>query len=290
MLLLVTGISGLTGRFLYNKLKASSLKRNVCYFVRPTSDTSWMEQDEILHYGDVNDTETLTAALSGVRQVIHLVNIRSSPQIIEACKRQGIQRVIFVNTTGMYSKYQQYAELYRELEQGIVDSGLDYTIIRPTMIYGNQQDKNIHKLILLMHKWRFFPVPGNGNALMQPIYAGDLADVILSACLRSKVSSRKAYNVAGQHPLTYNQLLHEIQDALGKRVSMFHIPISLAKLAGRIGDVVPNGLVNYERIQRLEEDKTFDYSKAKQDLDFNPISFSEGVKYEVQALRYNGLL
>ena len=159
VLLLVTGITGLTGRFLYKKLKASSLEQNVCYFVRPTSDTSWMEQDEILHYGDVNDTETLTAALSGVRQVIHLVNIRSSPQIIEACKRQGIQRVIFVNTTGMYSKYQQYAELYRELEQGIVDSGLDYTIIRPTMIYGNQQDKNIHKLILLMNKWRFLYSP-----------------------------------------------------------------------------------------------------------------------------------
>ena len=114
--------------------------------------------------------------------------------------------------------------------------------------------------------------------------------MILSACLRPEISSRKAYNVAGQHPLTYNQLLHEIQDALHRRVSMFHIPISLAKLAGRIGDVVPNGLVNYERIQRLEEDKAFDYSKAKEDLGFSPIPFSEGVKYEVQALRYNGML
>ena len=104
-----------------------------------------------------------------------------SPEIIEACKVSGINRIVIVTTTGIFSKYQQYSEEYKKLETIILDCGLNYTIIRPTMIYGNHQDKNIHKLVKIVNKYPIVPVIGKGYGLMQPIYAKDLAEVIAAA-------------------------------------------------------------------------------------------------------------
>lgn len=287
---LVTGITGLTGRFLFAEIRRGGMKNSLRCLVRETSDLSWMGEDRPeLVYGDVGQVEDLEGGLAGVEGLIHLVNIRYSPQVIEACRRARVRRVVFVNTTGIYSRYQAYSRLYLDLERQILSSGLDYTIIRPTMIYGNHQDKNIHKLVKLLRRLPVFPVVGSGKARMQPIYAGDLAKVVLSAYVEPN-AIRKEYNVAGKYPLPYQELLQEIARALGVRRYFFHIPYSLALLAGRIGDVIPNGLVTYERIQRLAEDKNFDYSAAQDDLGFEPLPFVEGIRLEIEALRQAGLI
>lgn len=284
-MLLVTGITGLTGRFLFREIENDGKIRGLRCLVRKSGDLSWMSGSRPdICYGDSNDVDDLARCMKDVEGVIHLVNIRCSPQIIEACKRSGVRRVVFVNTTGMYSRYQAYADLYRRLEEGIISSGLDYTIVRPTMIYGNQQDKNIHKLVKLLNRLPIFPVAGNGSSLMQPIYAGDLARVIYRA-YKSSGAIGKEYNVAGKESLSYLELLREITAALGKRRVFINIPYSLALLVGKLGDVIPNGLVNLERIQRLSEDKAFDYTKAQNDLGFDPLSFHEGIRLEVQSLK-----
>lgn len=289
-MLLVTGITGLTGRFLFGEFKRQRRVGDLRCLIRSSSDLSWMG-DVIPDFccGDVSDIKDLARCMEGVEGIIHLVNIRHSPQVIEACKQTGVKRVIFVNTTGMYSKYQAYSGLYRQLEERILASGLEYTIIRPTMIYGNHLDKNIHKLVKLMKRLPVFPVIGDGSSLMQPIYAEDLAKVIYHA-FESEKAIGNDYNVAGREPVSYMELLKEIANALGRKPLFFQVPYSFALLAGRLGDFIPNGLVNLERIQRLSEDKAFDYSKARDELGFNPMPFREGVMFEVKSLKKVGLI
>ncbi|MFZ5652559.1 MAG: NAD-dependent epimerase/dehydratase family protein [Bacillota bacterium] len=289
-MLLVTGITGLTGRFLYSEIVRNGKAGSLRCLVRKNSDLSWIDGSmPELVYGDANNISDLAEAMKGVSGVIHLVNIRCSPQVIEACKIAGVKRVVFVNTTGMYSKYQAYSGLYRQLEEKIFASGLDYTIIRPTMIYGNQLDKNINKLVRLINRLPVFPVVGDGKSLMQPVYAGDLARVIYQAYKSSRAVG-KDYNVAGKEPLSYYEILYQIASALGKKRFFVRIPYRLALIAGKLGDIIPNGLVNLEKIRRLSEDKVFDYSKAKHHLDYNPIPFQEGIKLEIKALRSVGMI
>ncbi|OAM92798.1 Nucleoside-diphosphate-sugar epimerase [Pelosinus fermentans] len=292
-MILITGIAGLTGRFLYQKIQDQKPDRRVKYFVRPTSDISFMLDEDKKNnviYGDGNNIKDITDALLNVDLVIHLATIHLSEIITQACVFKGIKRVIFINTTGMYSHYKSYAALYTELEKKIKESNLIYTIIRPTMIYGNHQDVNIHKLIKMINKVAIFPVIGKGDGLMHPIYAQDLANVIISAMTNEEKTRMQEYNVAGKAPLTYLSLLAEIAKALGKKRYFLHIPYGLALLIGKIADCIPNGIIDYEKVQRLKEDKSFDYSKAAYDLGFSPRSFEEGVKLEVQALRDVGII
>ena len=289
-MLFITGITGLTGRFLLDALREAGYVGPIRCLVRERSDISWIrDQDVELYKGDVTDAGSLAPGLQGAGGVIHLVNIRSSPQIIRACGEAGVKRAVFVNTTGIYSKYQKYSGEYKILEQGIQQSGLDYTIIRPTMIYGNQRDKNIHKLVLVIDRYPFVPIIGTGQSLMQPIYAQDLARSLASAWL-SPAAVGKAYNVAGKEPVSYATILHLISDVLKKRRVFVKVPYSLALLAGYMGEVIPNGLLDTEKVKRLREDKAFSYDEAARELGFAPRSFEEGIVLEIAALRQAGLI
>lgn len=289
-MLLITGITGLTGRFVINALREAGYNGCIRCLIREHSDISWVTDINVEFVkGDVTDVQSLIRAFEGVEGVIHLVNIRSAPEIIEACKVTGINRVVIATTTGIFSKYQQYSEEYKKLETMILGCGLDYTIIRPTMIYGNHQDKNIHKLVKIVNKYPIVPVIGKGYGLMQPIYAKDLAGVIATAYM-NPVSIKKAYNVAGKNPISLKDIMCLIADNLNKRCLFFNLPYSLALVGGYIGEIVPNGLINVERIQRLQEDKVFLYDEAAKDLDFSPIDFNEGIILEIRTLKQSGII
>ncbi|AFV10513.1 NAD-dependent epimerase [Thermacetogenium phaeum DSM 12270] len=290
-MLFITGVTGLTGRFLIDCLREAGYRGPIRCLVREHSDVSWIRDKDNteLYLGDVSNVKSLKVGLKGIEGVIHLVNIRFSPQIIEACHSANVKRVIIVSTTGIYSKYRECSEEYKSLEKIIIESGLDYTIIRPTMIYGNQRDKNIHRLIMIIDKFPVIPVVGDGTGLMQPIYARDLARAIAEAYVRP-VSIGKAYNVAGKNPIKYIEILKLIADKLRKRRLFVKIPYSISLLAGYIGSLLNSKLIDVEKVKRVREDKVFDYSDAVRDLDFSPISFEEGIQLEINALREVGLI
>jgi nucleoside-diphosphate-sugar epimerase len=289
-MLLITGITGLTGRFMISALREAGYSDCICCLIREHSDISWVTDNNVEFVkGDVTEVQSLIRAFEGVKGVIHLVNIRSAPEIIEACKVTGINRVVIVTTTGIFSKYQQYSDEYKKLESMILDCGLDYTIIRPTMIYGNHQDKNIHKLVKIVNKYPIVPVIGKGYGLMQPIYAKDLAGVIAAAYIKP-VSIKKTYNVAGKEPIRLIEIMKLISMELGKRRIFVTIPYPMALATGYIGEWINNELVNIERIQRLGEDKVFSFDEASNDLGFAPINFKQGISFEVNALRQAGII
>jgi nucleoside-diphosphate-sugar epimerase len=100
----------------------------------------------------------------------------------------------------------------------------------------------------------------------------------------------KEYNVTGESPIRYRKLPEEARMALGKRWPFVHIPDWLALAVAYVGEVIPNELVNVERIQGLGEDRHIDYSLACDELVFSPCSFHEGILLEVDSLRRTGMI
>lgn len=290
-LIAITGITGLTGRFLIPCLRELGYRGRLRCLVRPTSDTRGLPPDSEteLVVGDCREEVSLDRLLEGADALVHVAGIGTAENVIAACKRMGVRRVIFVNTTGLFSKYRRYAAEYRRIEERILASGLDYTIIRPTMIYGNARDHNIHKLVCLVKRLPIVPVIGNGKARLQPIYAQDLAAVIAKATLEPRAVGQ-AYNVAGKEPIEYLELLKRIAASLGKRSFFIKVPYPLALLAGYIAEKAGSDLVNVERVRRMAEDRIFDYSLATRELGFTPRSFEEGIRLEVAAMRESGLI
>lgn len=255
----VTGVTGLTGRFLIPSFREIGYYGGFKCLVRPTSDTTGLPSGLDIEFmvGDCRDEASLVKLLERADAMVHVAGVRMAEKVIAACRRTGVDRVVFVNTTGVFSRYRKYAAEYRRIEEQIVASGLDWTIIRPTMIYGNARDHNIHQLVRFVNRWPVVPLVGDGRALLQPIYAQDLAMVIARATLAEK-AIRRAYNLAGKNSLKHVDLLKCIAATLGKKRFFVNVPYSLALLAGYVAEMTGSRLVNVERIQRLREDKIYD--------------------------------
>ena len=166
-------------------------------------------------------------------------------------------------------------------ELAIETSGLKYTILRPTMIYGSPRDRNMWRLIKFMRLSPIVPIFGDGKYLQQPIYVDDVAAAVLG-CLKADITIGKSYNIAGKHALTYNEVIDTIAKAMNKRVWKLHIPskpvVGLLKLFEKIHILFP---IKAEQVLRLNENKDFSYAEAEKDFGFSPLSFEEGIKLEL---------
>jgi uncharacterized protein YbjT (DUF2867 family) len=282
MKILVTGATGFTGSYVVPALLKSGLA--VRCFVRKTSDTGCLPVDRVdLASGDLDDMASLRKALEGVDALVNIASIGfgHAPDIVKAVSESGVKRALFISTTAIYTKLAADSKKVRvAAEKAITDSDLDYTIIRPTMIYGSSRDRNICRLIRFVKRYPAIPVFGDGTFLQQPLYVEDLADAIVKA-LSVKATSRRAYNVAGAEPITFDALVGTVSSLLGKNLIQIHLPAGAIVKALRFFE--EKGLrfpITSEQVLRLNEDKVFDYSDAAGDFGFKPRTFSAGLKYE----------
>ena len=158
------------------------------------------------------------------------------------------------------------------------------------MIYGTERDRNMCRLIRFINRSPIIPIPGSGKYLQQPVYVEDVADAIIAALSVPK-AVRQIYNIAGAMPLEYNAIIEEICKLLGKRRLVIHLPVNLAIIGVTVSQKIP-GLPKFtvEQVLRLNENKAFDIEMAKKDLGFNPLSFQEGIRREIERLRAIGFI
>ncbi len=285
MRIFVTGGTGFTGSHVVSLfLKNGYLVR--CLY-RSTSDRSVLPQPEIEWMpGDVSNAEALSASMHGTDILINLVSLGfgHADSIIRAAKSARIQRAIFISTTAIFTELNAKSKSIRiAAEHAIEISGLQYTILRPTMIYGSRRDRNMWRLIRFMHYSSIIPVLGDGAHvyLQQPIYVEDVASAVLG-CLKSEVTIGKCYNIAGKYPLTYMEVVDTIAKQMNKRVWKLHIAsksvLSILNFFEQVRIPFP---IKAEQILRLNENKNFSYEEAQMDFGFNPLSFSDGISLEL---------
>jgi uncharacterized protein YbjT (DUF2867 family) len=284
--LLVTGATGFTGRRTVPMLAARDFK--VRCLVRPSSDVRQLEALGVeLVRGDLAVPETLPRAFAGVTGLVSIapLNTGYADALVDAAVAHGIGRAVFVSSTQIFTPLNAEALATRlAAERRIADSGLCYTILRPTMIYGAAGDRNISRLIRYLKRWPVLFIPGPGTCLVQPIHVNDVARAIVDAYQEPKAVGR-SYNIACREPLAFNRLVDIIAGLLGRKILKVHLPSGwlIAALQKAEAAGLPFFL-RAEQLQRLNVDKAFAYDAAARDFGFTALPFEEGVRREIAAL------
>jgi uncharacterized protein YbjT (DUF2867 family) len=239
--------------------------------------------------GDLDDARRLDEAFATVRceALVCLASLGHGhgPGIVAAAEEAGIPRAVFVSTTAVTTTLHPPTKQIRlAAEQQIRGSGLDWTILRPTMIYGAAGDRNLSRLLRLLSRAPVLPVPGTSACLHQPVHVADVAAAVL-ATLQPPAAIGSLYNVAGPEPLPFAELLNSCAHAVGSRTRLVPVPLTpLVTLARGYELLSRHPRIRPEQLRRLGEDKAFAIDDAIRDLGYAPRSFADGIDDEARLL------
>ena len=283
--ILVTGALG----FVAARLLPGLLQRGarVVAVVRPGRDAGRLERAGIeVRRADLARADTgRAAAFAGAGAVVHLAGMSLVPGLVGELQAAGVRRGVFVSSAGVYTRLASSgAEAKRAGEAALRSSGLAWTVLRPSMIYGLPGDRNLERLLRWLSRSPIVPVPGRGRVLQQPVHVDDLVAALIGA-LERPGSAGHDYDVGGPEPLTLRALIEESARAAGRRAFVVPMPLrpvwTLVRAGRGMGLRLP---VRPEQVLRLEESKAVDIGPARRDLGFDPRSFRDGIRAEVDLL------
>ena len=290
MRVLLTGATGLLGGELLKLLLAEGHEaRCLLRAGSPNASRLDAERAEIFR-GDAANEEDLLRALQGTDALLHVAGIEYAQPVVEAARRAGVGRVVVVGSTSVHSSYEFRAGPKLRMERVVRGSGLDWTIVRPSMIYGSERDKNVQRLLRFLGRSPVFPMFGPGTNLWQPVYHEDCARGVYEALVRLSAVGR-SYDLPGGESLTYLDLVKTAAGALGKKPRIVRVPLEPVRLLLGAAEKLRLPLpVGSEQVLRLREDKAYPYEEARRELGYAPRPFREGVALEVARLRELGVV
>lgn len=285
----VTGGSGFLGSHVVPRLVARGHRVScLCRSQRAQARVEAMGAEALS--GDLDNPVSIDAALSASRAE-GLVNLASlafghAAAIVAGAEEAGIKRAVFVSTTAIFTTLNAPTRALRlAAEESIRRSALDWTIIRPTMIYGSPGDRNMERLVRMLRRSPVMVLPGDGERLQQPVHVDDLADAVVAA-IEAPVAVGQAYDVAGPEPLTFRQVIDQAAHAVGRHPRLVSVPLGPAIRVLQLYErAARQPRIRAEQLARLDEDKAFDIGLARRDLGFDPRSFMEGIRHEAELAR-----
>lgn len=220
--------------------------------------------------------------------LIHLAPLWVLPGFLEDFSVSGGKRLIAFSSTSRFTKITSNNPVERNIAEKLIkaendiismceESGIAWTIFRPTLIYGSGLDKNISFIMHFIRRYGFFPLPGKCEGLRQPVHADDLASASVSV-IACKAAFNKSYNLTGGETISYRELVELIFSSLGRKKKIIQIPVSIFGLLVRILSCIPKyRYLNKEMLTRMDKDLCFDSSDAVRDFGYS----ARGITQEI---------
>jgi uncharacterized protein YbjT (DUF2867 family) len=179
----------------------------------------------------------------------HAEGIRNTLILFDAARRAGVQRIVHVSITNpSESSPLEYFSGKARLERALIESGLSYAILRPTVLFGHE-DILINNIAWALRQFPVFALFGDGQYRLQPIYVEDLADL---AVRYGQNRDNVIINAIGPETFTYAELVRTIGRLIGIERRVVSAPPGVAHRVGRvIGRLVGDVVITREEIQGL---------------------------------------
>jgi NADH dehydrogenase len=298
MKILVTGATGFVGREIVRQLHAEG--RHLRLLVRDPESESVHEAVSSygaeIHVGNVLDPASLEGAVRGMHAVIHLIGIirefresifasvhtTGTENLIAAAQQAGVGRFIHMSALGTrQDAVSRYHQSKWAAEEVVRQSDIDYTIFRPSLIYG-PDDQFVNLFAKLTRFSPVIPILASDSAHFQPLPL----ETVASAFVRSMADPRsigQTFDLCGPDALTLAQIVDEICRVLGRRRLKLQMPLAISRrLAAFLEYIYPRVFrrpppLNRDQLLMLQEDNVGNPEPANRSLNLAPASFRAGI-------------
>jgi NADH dehydrogenase len=289
----VTGGTGFVGRAVVSSLRAEG--HIVRCLVRRGSerDLRGLESIERVE-GDVRSLPMVESAMAGCDTVIHLVGIiREHPgrgmtfdrlhvgatgNVLTAAARNGVRRFLHMSALGARpGAPSRYHDTKWRAEEAVRASSFDWTIFRPSVIYG-PQDGFVTPLARVVRRVPLLPLIGTGDIRLQPVPLEHVAEAF-SLAVNDSATVRRTFDAGGPEPVTLNQLIDIIAAVVGRRrVRKVPLPVAPVAVVTRVLQGLAFYPISTDQLLMLSADNTCDPLPFLKAFGLSPIPLAKGIE------------
>lgn len=218
---------------------------------------------------------------------ISLAPIWALPRFERQMEEGGVRHIVALSSTSLFTKKDSYARQEQALVHRLAEGeewlaawasskGVEWIVLRPTLIYGQGRDRNVSEVARFIRRFGFFPVFGEATGLRQPVHVEDIARACIAA-LDLPGAEGRAYNLSGGETLTYRDMVCRIFSAMGRKPRLVRVPIRIFALALcflRLWPRYRDWRVTMAEL--MNRDFVFDHTAAAHDFGFAPRDFAPG--------------
>lgn len=291
MNIFVTGATGFVGGHLVEDLLLRGMKLR-CLVRSEEKGRSLAARGIGVVRGDISDAASIKGVLGPEDFVVHLVGIieekgpatfravhtEGTANLTAEAKRAGVTHFFYQSALGAdRNSWSGYLRTKAEAEDIVKQSGLDYTIFRPSLIIG-PWDGFTRKILDMLKLSPVIPIPGEGGARFQPVYIKDWLRCI-GKVIEEPRSYLSTYDIGGPEQLTYCEIVEAMASESGRTKPVFHIPMGLMKLSALfLETVLPSPPVTSDQLRLLESDNICAPDAVEKNFGFRPVKFREALR------------
>ncbi len=294
MQVFVTGSTGFVGNHVLNTLLDRG--HQVRALVRPGSEYKLKEPDKVeVITGDVTESADLIQGMKGCDAAIHLVGIirafpnqditferlhtEATANVIEAAKETEVPRLLHMSALGAREDGPTaYLRTKFAAEELVRQSGLNYAIFRPSLIFGRGGEAI--KMFGDMVKKYVVPIIGDGQYRFQPVSVTTVIQGFEKG-LDPKTAKDQTLDVGGPDNVTFDEIMDTLARVMGKSIVKIHMPVLPLRLATSALQHAPGYPLTTDQITMLLEGSTCDEKPFYELLDLTPIPLEQTLREAV---------
>ena len=279
----IIGASSLMGR-----LAAAVLKRTGADVIAFSRTPRELDTPRALRWQSLEVPAAKCEPRQQIAQWLCFAPVWTLPEHFKLLEYYAAKRIVAISSTSRFTKAQGAGSndegehaLAMRLEAGedslsrwALSENAEFVILRPTLVYGYGQDKNLTEIARFVRIFHCFPLLGVAKGLRQPVHADDVVDAAVVA-LNSPAAVNQAYNISGGETLSYRDMVTRVFVAMGRTPLLLPIPMVFFQVAvGVIRRVPKYRHWTTAMAERMNRDLVFDHGDATRDLGFKPRKFT----------------
>jgi|SRR6185437_15506645 len=297
----IAGGSGFIGRAIVRRLAAIPAIKIRVLTRHPEKARARFAAPDALEFvaTDVNDPARLAAALADTDTIVNAVQFDGYPvenpargltfnrvdyggtvALIAAAKASGVSNFVYISGAAADERSSNPAFRAKgRAERALRDSGLTYTIFRPSLVYG-PEDRVVNGIAKALRMTPVMVVPGSGRQLLRPLLVDDLA-----ACVALAIGGRGRngiFEIGGRDAMSFDDLVRLVMEITGRRRPLVHVPEALLLIAGAIAEKLPGALFSRDAVAFLVADNDCDIKPLTAEFGLTLTAARDGLAYLAQ--------
>jgi NADH dehydrogenase len=295
-MILITGATGYIGRHLVARLVAQG-ERPRCLVRDISRAKRILPADKVeLVEGATTSPDSLGAAVQGVDTIVHAAfltadrkqstgneyektNVQGTANLIKVAKKAGVKRIIEIGGLGTKpDKPGSYMQGRYLAEKMLKESGLDWTIIQPSVLFGKNAPF-IKGLVDLIRTSPVVPLIGGGKTMFQPIYVEDVVTVLIKVLQDPTGTTHRTYTIGGPVYYSFTQIIDVLLKTMHKQRIKVPAPTTLVGVGAAVMEaILPKPPITKAAMTLFSFDNITDLKSVQRDFGFTPISFTTYMK------------